>query len=719
MDADTPLAIQRAATDDRPPQVSVVMPAYNAAPYLVQAIDSILGQTFTDFEFIIVDDGSTDDTRAIVQSYADPRIRLVVNAENSGVVRSRTRGVQEARGTYIAHFDADDVSLPTKLAKQVTYLDANPGVMMTGTATRYLEGSTILPGKTIEATTPAFLRWVLHVSNPIGHATVMYRATAMRALQVPMLQEFIFAEDFEYWHRMLSLGDVGFINEPLLLYRRHAGAVSAKNQLGMQNNTAKVLERVYTPWLGDSAGAAARLVASGPFQRRAPPDLAALHELGVVLGRLLDGFFATYPVSGSERMAILAHAGKLWLAARRAAVRAGLTQAVVQPVPAFAGAQRGLMPDDVVSALSGRTPFKAKILALKQSLTRDMGGLPPARTEFLGQVRYETAPVDRDRPATLFVVVDCEAEFDWSKPFDRLQTGVTAIQSVGRGQAVFDRYGLRPVYVTDYAIVSQPEGYLPLRAIHDRGGCALGAHLHPWINPPFEEALSVHNSYAGNLPLELEREKLQILIAAFVRAFGFRPRYFKAGRYGVGPHTMDLLAAEGIRVDFSVIPGRDLSPMGGPDFRPFDSAARLAADDQVLCLPMTRERIGLLGRSAAAARLVEGPGRQLALPGLFSRLGLLDLVTLTPEGETAARQIALIRAMLARGQRQFVMHYHSPSLAPGFTPYGNTAEAADEIVRRLETVCDYFFERVGGVPGNPNDLLPVAEREVPRPAVLA
>ena len=695
------------------PRVSVVTPAYNAALYLRQAIDSILGQTFTDFEMIVIDDASTDATAAILASYRDRRLRVVRNAVNMGVVAARNRGMALVRGSLIAPFDADDVSLSTRLAKQVAYLDQHPETVLTGTATRYLEAGEIRPGKSVNNTAPVFLRWLLHVTNPFGHSTLLYRTSAVQALGTFMLEGQL-AEDFEFCHRLLSRGEPGFLNEPLVLYRRHSNAVSVTQENVMQAGAVHVLARAYQPWFGAEANAAATLIINCLFQRRPPADRIALDQLGAVLERLLAGFLGTYPTTDAERAAIVAHASGQWWGALRAAVRHGQTGALGQTPPAFATGG-GLPPSErAMSAMSGQLPYKDVVMPV---VRRVLGGPGPVISStadtVLNGVRYAPAPTDPDRPATLFVVVDCEAEFDWSKPFDRAQTSVKALQAVERGQAVFDRYGLRPVYVTDYAVVSQPDGYRPLRAIHDRGGCALGAHLHPWINPPFDEVLSVHNSYAGNLPVALEREKLRVLIEAFVAAFGFRPRFFKAGRYGVGPHTMELLAEAGIRVDFSVIPGRDLSPMGGPDFRAFDSAPRLAADGQVLCLPMTRERIGILGRSQWAARIANGPGRALALPGVLSRLGLMETVTLTPEGETAPRQIALIRAMLARGQRHFVLHYHSPSLAAGFTPYGATPAETDEIVARLEQVCAAFFEQIGGVPGNPNDLLPMAEREVP------
>ena len=697
-----------------PPRVSVVTPAYNAAPYLAQAIDSMLGQTFTDLELIVVDDASTDATASILAGYRDPRLVVVRNERNLGVVGARNRGLAMARGEFIAPFDADDISLPTRLAKQVAYLSNHPEALLVGTATRYLEQGNVVPGKQVVDNSPVMIRWLLHVMNPLGHGTLMIRSGAVAAIGELMSEDFIYAEDFEFWHRLLISGEPAFINEPLVLYRRHAQAVSIKNEARMLENAARVLQQLYRPWLGEDSSRAAELVTRFCFGRRAPGSVAALDEFGRVLGRLTDGFFATYATTPAEQSAILKHAASLWWSSARSAVRNGITGALRATPPVFAGPGGLAGTDRVLSTVAGLVPWKRQIATTLRAAWRAATPPPEAPGEtVLDGVVYRPAPVDPDRPATLYIVVDCEAEFDWNKPFDRDQSAVTALLSVERGQSVFDRYGLRPVYVTDYAIVSQPEGYLPLLAIHDRGACSLGVHLHPWINPPFTEELSVHNSYAGNLPIELEREKLQTLIVAFTSAFGFRPRFFKAGRYGVGPHTLALLAEAGIRVDFSVIPGRDLSPTGGPDFRGFDSAARLAVDGQVLCLPMTRERTGPLAQSRSVRRLVNGPGQAISLGGVLSRLGLMETVTLTPEGETTERQIALIRAMLARGQRRFVLHYHSPSLAPGFTPYGATVEQADEIVSRLDAICRYFFEVVGGMPGNPNDLLPMDEREVP------
>ena len=115
---------------------------------------------------------------------------------------------------------------------------------------------------------------------------------------------------------------------------------------------------------------------------------------------------------------------------------------------------------------------------------------------------------EKDR---LVVVVDTEEEFDWSCDFSRSNTAVRAIRSIDSVQEIFNEYHITPIYVVDYPVASQPDGHRPLKQIYDSGQCLIGAHVHPWVNPPFEEAVNRHNSYPGNLPYALEAAKLQIL----------------------------------------------------------------------------------------------------------------------------------------------------------------------------------------------------------------
>ncbi len=325
---------------------------------------------------------------------------------------------------------------------------------------------------------------------------------------------------------------------------------------------------------------------------------------------------------------------------------------------------------------------------------------------------FTPLPEQLDSSPRLYVVVDTEAEFDWSRPLDRSFVAVSAMVAQERAQVLFDGFGLRPVYVVDYAVASQPEGYEPLRRILDRQGCAIGAHLHPWINPPFEEPVTERNSFCGNLTPDLEERKLRALVRAIERAFQVRPLFFRAGRFGIGANTYAILARLGFAVDFSILPVSDLRRKGGADFRRARAVPYWVEPEGLLSVPATR---GQVGRLAPLPDRLQGlvqsaPALALRLPGILARLGLVNTVTLTPEGVPADEQIALLRAMLRAGQRTFVLHYHSPSLAPGHTPYVRTGRDLAQLLGRIERVCRCFFDDLGGLPGNPADLLPTRLR---------
>jgi hypothetical protein len=369
---------------------------------------------------------------------------------------------------------------------------------------------------------------------------------------------------------------------------------------------------------------------------------------------------------------------------------------------------RGVLP-----LLYGHIPGKDTFHAFARSRLKPVAASKRRRpSTSVCDTEFVPLPPDLDRPPALYVVVDTEAEFDWTKPFARDLTNVTAMDEIERGQAVFDRYGLRPVYLVDYAVASQERSAERLRRMLERGCCEVGAHLHPWTTPPFDEELSSWNSYSGNLPADLEERKLAALVDAIHSSFGIRPIFYKAGRYGFGRATERALSRHGIIVDFSVMPGADLRKDGGPDFRNLLATPYWLGRSGIVTVPMTRSTVGLL---PGLARTVEGLSQSSALkplriPSVLSRLRIAETITLCPEGVTAKEQIRLIKALLKSGQRTFVMHYHSPSLCPGHTPYVQTEAEALDFIRRLENVCEFFFETLGGIPGYPRDLAQMRAR---------
>jgi hypothetical protein len=322
------------------------------------------------------------------------------------------------------------------------------------------------------------------------------------------------------------------------------------------------------------------------------------------------------------------------------------------------------------------------------------------------------ATIATDRPL-LQVVVDTEEEFDWDKPFERTNVSTASMRFQSRAQAILDRYKLRPTYVIDYPVVDRDEGFRPLFEIFQDGRCEVGTHLHPWVNPPHVERVTNRNSFPGNLPAELEHDKLRVLTERIGGRFGRRPTIYKAGRYGFGPATAKALAELGYRIDLSVMPRTDLSWDEGPNFVGLDAAPYWFGErGEILEIPMTVGFVGLLFRQAPRLyrRLLNGPKllRRLRLPGIAARFGLFERITLTPEGITHAEHRRLVDALIARGHKVFTFSYHSPSLAPGNTPYVRSAADLDEFLDRFERFFDYFFGMLGGRPATATEIRALA-----------
>jgi hypothetical protein len=338
--------------------------------------------------------------------------------------------------------------------------------------------------------------------------------------------------------------------------------------------------------------------------------------------------------------------------------------------------------------------------------------------------RYLTFRPD-DKPV-LVVVVDTEENFDWDAPYSSTSTAVHGMGRIERLQALFDRCGVRPLYMIDYSIASQPEGYGPLARIVAQGRCEIGAHVHPWVNPPITEEISARNSFPCNLPPSLEAEKLRVLSDKIEANLGVRVRSYKAGRYGIGAETPAILLEQGFKIDLSVVPTGDYSPFGGPDFRAFRGSTPFWLDEDrtLLELPLTTGFIGTLSNHAHGAfRLINSPiGRALHFPGIFARLGLINRVMLTPEGVTLKEAKALTRDMLSRGERILTVAFHSTSLTPGSTPYVNSERELDLFHNWLESYLNFFKHEIGGVFMTPLEFRATLQQEqdsLDRPLAMA
>jgi hypothetical protein len=243
--------------------------------------------------------------------------------------------------------------------------------------------------------------------------------------------------------------------------------------------------------------------------------------------------------------------------------------------------------------------------------------------------------------------------------------------------------------------------------------CDIGAQLHTWVTPPIGEEICVRNTFQCNLSPALERAKIAHLTAIVRENFGVAPLLFKAGRHGFGRRTPATLAELGYTIDNSVLPYVDFSP-DGPDYtgapmQPF----WLDPEKRVLEVPTSVALVGLLRdlNEMTAQSLLGRKAAAMKIPAVLSRLGLLERIRLTPEGIQLSEAKRLTVSQLQRGQRLFVLCYHSSSLLPGGTPYVRNAGDRAQFLRWLEEYLAFFFGVLGGQATTPGDVLADARRK--------
>lgn len=204
------------------PLVTVLLPVYNGAKYLRPAIDSILEQTYKNIDFLIIDDGSIDESKQIVQSYTDPRIRFIINEANLGLTATFNKGIDLALGKYVVRMDADDISVADRIEKQVSYLETHPEVAMVDSIMEYIDSdgkslnrynSDIISEKDIRASLPE--------NNYLGHSSVTIKTDIYKKYKYHDTD----AEDYDLWLRLANDGlIIHKIAEPLLKYRTHGNS---------------------------------------------------------------------------------------------------------------------------------------------------------------------------------------------------------------------------------------------------------------------------------------------------------------------------------------------------------------------------------------------------------------------------------------------------------------------------------------------------------------
>ena len=292
----------------------------------------------------------------------------------------------------------------------------------------------------------------------------------------------------------------------------------------------------------------------------------------------------------------------------------------------------------------------------------------------------------------MLLTVDTEEEFDWDAPFSATQHSLKHVPAIERFQQFCEGLGISPLYLVDWPIVQDDAAVKLLgdAAKHDKA--EIGIQLHPWVNPPHDEKVNTRNSFAGNLPQPLEKSKFEALHAAITQRFDIEPMVYRAGRYGLGPDTAELLIENGVAFDTSVRANYDYSDRHGPDYsrhplKPYwvDSEKRL------LELPVTTVFFGMLRHQG---RFISPLAQRLpALGGALAKTGLLEKIPLTPEGVSIDEGLRGADIAIDEQLPVINLSLHSPSLAPGFTPYVRDEAGVERLYDWIATMHAYFAKR--------------------------
>ena len=644
--------------------VSVIIPAYNAGHRITRTIESVLAQTLPVREVIVVDDGSSDNTVDVVSRFGRP-VR-VVSKPNGGPASARNLGASLATGEWLAMLDADDWWYPRKNALQLAHADQAE----VGLSHCRLDHRTERPPEELTFQS-------LWERNWIANSSVLIRRAVFEALGGFVEERaLISVEDYNLWLRVAAAG-WRIVTCPHILVHYTQG-------IGISSNAARLLR--------------ASLYNVDDLERRIPltPDVAeekrkriraefrsqALWEAEAPAARgLLREIFRQDPMASAGHLA----AGTLL------APMLSLKHRIKDHLEQIRGERaRVTLEDKQESEFAER-----RIPIAEAPFWTPSGNVSPIAQ---APVRI---PIDTSGlPVPMLVTtIDAEEDFDWNGPFVRTANRVTSMRSQHRAHRVFERHGVIPTYLVDYPVASQDEGRGPLRELLEGGHCEIGAQLHPWVTPPFVEVISNRNSYPGNLPMVVEYDKLLSLTTMLEEAFGSRPRIYRAGRYGFGPNTAEILRHLGYLVDTSMMPHWNYESQGGADFH--DLSARpfwIDPERSLLEMPIS---VAFVGRAARLGPMVSSSlfnrvSESLGLTAAVARLGLIERIRLTPEGIAIDEAKRLVRQMIGDGQKVFVLTYHSPSMEPGGTPYVRTENDLMRFLAWMEEFYEFFTREVNG-----------------------
>ncbi|MDT8443887.1 MAG: glycosyltransferase family 2 protein [Desulfuromonadales bacterium] len=285
--------------------LTVLMPVYNAGPFLREAIDSILGQTFQNFEFLIINDGSTDDSVEIIKSFDDPRIRLVHNERNLGLIATLNKGLDLVNTRYLARMDADDISLPQRFEKQLQAIQAESNIIACGTAYQKFGAQNHVlsfPESHEE------IYCGLLFTPTLAHAAIMFDMEMVNGEGYRFDPDYAHAEDYEFWTRLGLKYRLANLPEVLYRYRMHSSQVSYVHSQAQVDNSLRVQQTMLRR-LGFEPSATEMGLHRTFFTREAIRDFEYLTEVG----RWFDKILSTNEQGRHfDRTALLGCLGRIW-----------------------------------------------------------------------------------------------------------------------------------------------------------------------------------------------------------------------------------------------------------------------------------------------------------------------------------------------------------------------------------------------------------------------
>lgn len=260
----------------QPPKISVILAVYNGEKYLAETINSILAQTYRDFELIVVNDCSSDRTSEILSTYEDERILIVNNSSNVKISRSRNRGLELARGQFIAVSDADDISLPERFEKQVEFLERHADIGVVGCQVKKIDGNGKFIGNLMRDVWPEAVKWGLFFGSTLAHPAAMMRTTLIKSVGGYSNDIFVGA-DYELWTRLIKITRFANLPEYLLLYRIQPENVSSKYRPEQKRTLRHFCELFQADYIG--AEKAKKLVDLINLDTRSPSQAVQAAEL--------------------------------------------------------------------------------------------------------------------------------------------------------------------------------------------------------------------------------------------------------------------------------------------------------------------------------------------------------------------------------------------------------------------------------------------------------